>query len=501
MILSAIKSMKSQYFKYSAVHVLGAGYTGIISLLTIPILLAKLGPIAYGFIAIMLVVKELLSVFDFGLALASRNEIARRVDVADSPKLFILSIEFVYYGIGLLLSTCLWLWLEKGLNLWMDLSTIDQEEIKWLVLYFSISFACIWPTTLYKNLLQSINEHTTHNVINALVVTLRNPVIILVLLLVSPSLKVYWFCYMLTSFVELVLYVYFVRARFDIWALPKLYAQGAREITAILSFSLGIGLSSFVSIFIRQIDRILVSRYFGLETTGYYTTILALASLLSKLAAPITRAVLPSLVRLNAEGNKNELLRVYSKHSTMIAAAAFPVAMVFITHSESILSIWLRGTANPDFTVTFVLLSFSYVLYSLSDMPIISYLVASKSFKLAGLRLIVLPTISISVYILISLYGIVGASIGVLAGSACLFVLLIFLSKNHAIQLSWKREMGQALLPIIGSVITIYLPAKIMNFADMHFVAWWVLVAFGLVGYALFLFATRGFKVLDREVN
>ena len=66
-------SLKSKYFKYSIANIFSVGYMGVISLITTPILLSKMGAAAFGFVAVLLLVKELLAVFDCGLALASRT--------------------------------------------------------------------------------------------------------------------------------------------------------------------------------------------------------------------------------------------------------------------------------------------------------------------------------------------------------------------------------------------------------------------------------------------
>lgn len=394
-------------------NAVGQVWAAVMGLIAVPIYIHFLGVEAYGLVAFFASLQALLSVLDLGLGTTANREVARRLphpEKADETQDLVRTLEVIYVVIGVVIAVVIVASAAWFIDSWISEASISRSTLRLAVVVFGISLGVRWPVSLYAGVLMGTERQVRLNAASIAIATLRTVGAILVLALISASLVAFLLWYLVANAVELA-----VMATMAWSALPKGTRPAAPTpglLRGIWRFSASISGNSLLATFLKQSDRLLITKLLPLRFLGYYAAANAAGSGLSMLARPVATAALPRFTALLAKGENSRLGESYHRLSQAVAVVVAPVGTILIFFAEDILRLWTR---SPDIATnaatTFAVFGFANLLNALMQVPFALQLAA-------GITWIAIMNNAISVvlllpfmYLLIQRFGIAGAGL------------------------------------------------------------------------------------------
>jgi O-antigen/teichoic acid export membrane protein len=110
-------------------------------------------------------------------------------------------------------------------------------------------------------------------------------------------------------------------------------------------YSIGVSAILLMLTLLSQLDRVVLSRLVTLDVFGNYMLAVTVTGALGYLAAPVTGALYPRLVRAYTQNDQVELTRNYHLCSQLVNFLVIPAAAVLVFFAQPVLGAW---TGNPD---------------------------------------------------------------------------------------------------------------------------------------------------------
>lgn len=129
----------------------------------------------------------------------------------------------------------------------------------------------------------------------------------------------------------------------------------------ILNFSWKVQASSISHVMIFQIDRILLSRYLGLESVAYYEIGSTAASYARSFLAAVISPLCPAASELSARKEFSLITGLYNRSFKLIAMLALPLCLLVIALARPFIAVWV-GPGFDLAAVTLQLLMPAYVI-------------------------------------------------------------------------------------------------------------------------------------------
>lgn len=330
----------------------GRAWTGLISLVFVPLYIKFLGIEAYGLIGIYLSLVALLSVLDMGLSATLSRELARlsaSPDTEREARNLVRTMELVYWGIGIAIGAGIYLLASPIARYWVNVQPSSVSTVEEAVTIMGFVAALEWPVALYAGGLMGLQRQVSLNAVRAGMATVQSGGAVLILWLVSPTITAYFKWQILVSAAQTLF------LGICLWsALPA----GAGEKSAFRrelllknwKFAAGMtGISVLVTV-LTQLDKVILSRLLTLEMFGYYVLAFSVAGALTHIVNPIFSALFPRFSQLVAEMKEAELSVLYHKGCRLLSAIVVPVAITLALFSKEILTIWMGDSMTANHT-------------------------------------------------------------------------------------------------------------------------------------------------------
>ena len=362
------------------------GYLVVLQFALVPILLKYLGGEAYGLIGIYIALIAALNIFDMGLSPALLRELSRLSASRDSENLMrktVTTLESVYFVIAIFIIGIFYFGAPLITEYWLNKTTLPAETITACLRLNGLQCAMQFLTNYYTNGLNGLQRMITSN--GALVInhTLRALAGFFVLIVMSADIKVYFFSKFLSTFLGFIMTAFLLyralpvelNSALRLNAFDRFKSRFSLErINACKRFAGGMAITSLLTFFIMQIDKIILTRLVTLEQFGYYTVAISVAITLSASGVIISRAILPIMTKLVAGNEIEALKKLYLNSSALVGWLILPISGTLILFSHQFLTLYLGNTKSvfyiePIFEVLmigFALHGLMYVPYSLS---------------------------------------------------------------------------------------------------------------------------------------
>ncbi len=362
---------------------LGNGYVVILQFALVPLLLKYLGPEAYGLIGIYITLLAALNMLDMGLSPALSRELARLSALPNSAILMrstVTTLECVYFVIALLIVSIFYVCAPWVAEHWLNNNNLPTETISTCLRLMGVQCALQFLTNYYINGLNGLQRMVRANSVLALNHTLRAIAGLFVLITMSANVQIYFFSQTLLTFVGLLITAIAlykalpVGAKSDDLTLNLVQKFKLRfnleRFNACKRFAAGMAITSVLTFFILQTDKIILSKLVTLEQFGYYTVAINIAMTIGGGAALISRSVLPRMTQLVAVNDTDALKNLYLKSSALVAWVVLPIAGLLIAFNHQFLTLYL-GNADRVMYVApaFTLLMAGYAVHSLMYVP------------------------------------------------------------------------------------------------------------------------------------
>ena len=439
-------------------NLIGKGWSAILSIIVIPVYIHFMGIESYGLIGFFITLLALFSILDIGISQTINREMARLIalpEKAQEIRNLVRTLEILNWIIAISIGILMF-FLAKPIALyWIQSAKPDYQTVYYVLILMGLSIMFQWPSTFYSGAMIGLQKQVLLNVILAGMATLRCVGAILILWMVSPTIKTFFMW-------QIIIYAFQAMIMaLVLWSnLPKT-GNGAVFQVFLLSniwrFAAGMGGIAIISLIISQVDKFILSKLLTLEAFGYYSLAVVAATSFSFLMGPLVTAIYPRFTQLVAVKNKETLKQVYHSGCQLMAVLIIPIALFIAFFAKEIILLWTQNpitAENIHLLVTF--LAISTMFNGLAHIPL-SLQYAHGRTRLVfyisiGMVIIMIP----GIFLMTHYFGAVGATVILMVINLLYMVTItqlvhrnIFPEENR----SWY--INDAGLPLITALISI----------------------------------------------
>lgn len=328
---------------------LGQGWTTIIGIIFIPIYINYLGMEAYGLIGAFAMLLAWLTLLDLGMTPTMNREMARfssGAHTARSIRELLFSIEVICYSVAILIGVAIWGTSDWVAENWLRADKIPVEDVALALTVMGAVLSLRLVEGLYRGAILGLQQQVWFNSINALLATIRALGAIAVLAWISPTIAYFFLWQGLVSLFSLGIMALHLHRKLPQSTDTIRFSKAA--IKGIWKFARSMFITTFLTLLLTQVDKVLLSSLLTLEAFGYYTLATTVASGLSQLVGPIAQACYPKFTQLISNHDQPALVRTYHQAAKLMTVMLVPGALVLIFFSEELLLIW---TGNRDLAI------------------------------------------------------------------------------------------------------------------------------------------------------
>lgn len=423
----------------------------IISIICIPIIINKLGDAKYGTLTIALAFIGYFNLFDLGLGKAITKLISERIGQGLNHEIKDI------FKTGVILTSALGAFGGLLFFLVSEPITVHYlkppedfiEEVLSGLTYLSIGIPFAILINSFRGLLEALHEFKKITLIQ-IIMGLATYSGIIALLFFTLNLKI------LIGYLSLMKIVHFVvYSIISTIKLREIETKSSFKIThmkKLFGFGGWVTVSTVVGPLMTIFDRLVIGSKEGMESVAYYSTSSEIINRVGVLPNAIVAVLFPVFSR-NKEIEMHKNHKVYTSSFEFLLLMGSFFIMIFIGLGYEILSVWINNG--------FALKSF-FILQILSVGALFNYIARVPSIFIQGMgrpditakfHVLELFVYLYLLFVLINLYGIVGAAL-----AACIRMIMdfIFLHFYSVVKFKTTLELKSLLLGAIIPILFSY---------------------------------------------
>ena len=266
----------------------GNAWTGLISLVFVPMYIHFLGIEAYGLVGVFAMMQSILGLLDMGLSATITREMARLSVLpgqSEETRNLIRSLEVICWGVAVLIGIIVVSASPYITHYWLKTGQLPSETVDHALCAMGFAMALQWPSAFYAGGLVGLQRQITLNVVTAGMGSLRGAGAVLVLWLINPTIDAFFKWQILISAATT-----FMLAVCMWRCLPRVAKRPMfqlRLLKGVWRFAAGMSGISILAAILTQVDKVILSRMLTLEMFGYYTLAGVVAMSLYRLSGPV----------------------------------------------------------------------------------------------------------------------------------------------------------------------------------------------------------------------
>lgn len=446
----------------------GQFWSALMGMAFIPLYIKYLGIESYGLIGVFTMLTTWLSLLDMGLTPTLGREMARFSAGATNPKYLrnlLRSVEIISISVGIFVSIGIALSSNWIATSWLKSQNLPIGTIKSSIVIMGIVSSLKFVEGIFKSCIVGLQRQVLFNIIDASTSTIRGLGAVLILSLFSPTIQAFFIWQIIISILNVAILSFYTYS-----SIPKVNEPSRFSIEALKSikkFAGGIVGGTFLTFFLTQIDKILLSKLLSLQEFGYYTLAIGVGGATLIFASPITQAWFPRMSQMHAENNEKKLIESFHFGSQIITVLMGSISFVIIFFSKTFLFVWTNNIElSSKLSLILSIVVFGNLMSGLNSMPYtaqLSYGWTSLSVNIKIFTVIVaLPLIYFSTLH----FGTIGATIvWLLVSSSYLVISAILMFKKIMITEMWSWVIKDILIPISASLVISFLLSIILEFS------------------------------------
>lgn len=319
----------------------GAGWSAAIQLACVPLYIKFMGIEAYGLVGFYLMLQAMIQVLDLGLSPTMNREMARcsvQPEKAAEARDLVRTLEAGYWVIGLAIGTVILAAASPIAKHWIKASAIPVHDVQQAVMLMGVLAVFQWPVSFYQGGLMGLHRQVLFSVLKIVMVTLSHGGAVLILWLVSPTIRAFLLWQVLVSVLYAMLIALFL------WTSLPPSGRAPRfdpnVVRNIWRFAAGVSGITLIGLILTQLDKVFLSKLLNLKMFGYYMLAWVVANGLWLITSAVFNVVFPRLSALVAMGDEDKLKLSYHRGSQLMAVLVLPVAAVLSLFSFDILRLW-----------------------------------------------------------------------------------------------------------------------------------------------------------------
>lgn len=391
---------------------LGQGWTALMGLAFVPLYIKYLGIEAYGLIGLFAILTAWLSLLDMGMTPVLGREMARFTGGGHTPESIrdlLRSIELVAIVIAGIIAGGMTLGADWLAGSWLKAEKLPVPVVAQAFAIMGMVTAMRFVEGLYRSCIIGLQRQVLFNVVNSAMATLRGLGSVGILVWLSPTIFAFFLWQGVVSVVTVAL---LAAITYD--KLPKIErtAQFSPDsLRMVWKFAGGMMLTTFLSLLLTQVDKIILSRLLTLSEYGYYTLATVVAGALFVLITPITQAWYPRLCEYKVHENHVALVDAFHKGSQLVSVGAGSIAIVLIMFSETVLLLWTHDSELAKNVAPLLsLLVLGNLCNGLMHIPYQTQLAFGWTSLTAKINIFAVLMIVPAIYWITPLYGAKGAA-------------------------------------------------------------------------------------------
>jgi O-antigen/teichoic acid export membrane protein len=434
----------------------GSIWTGLMSLVFIPVYVQLIGIEAYGLVGFFLTLQSMFAVLDLGLSTTLNREFARLsafpAAQIDQRRL-LRTIETIYWAIAFLNAAVVIACARPISASWLQREELPLPVVVQAVMTMGVVLLFQWPLSMYSGGLLGLQKQVSLNIINAGMATLRGVGAILALWLVAPTLQVFFAWQVIVSALHTGTVAVVLRraiggtsgSSFDFSVLASVWR-----------FAGGLVGISVISTGITQVDKLVVSRLLPLTDLGYYTLAGAVALSIYRIISPLFASLFPRFSQLVAAGEESALAALYHRSCETLAVVVLPAAVFLAFFSREVLVLWTQDPLMAEQThVIMTILVIGTAMNGLMTLPYavqLAYGWTRLAFTYNAISVVIMFP---AAYLLTRAWGAVGASVGWMVYNAVGVLLLPLLMHRRVLKGEqgrfYRTDIGMPLAAAVGA--------------------------------------------------
>jgi O-antigen/teichoic acid export membrane protein len=444
---------------------------GLLSLVIfIPFYIDMLGEKQYGIVGFYIIMVSFLAFFDMGFSASINREMAKsKTREEKSNILFTYQILFSIIAIIILL-----LLIANSYNIthhWLNLNglTFDYHLIITLIAF---SLALQFPATLYVNSLMGLEKQVEANIIQISWGALRGVSTICVLYFYESSLSSFFIAQLISNLIYvLVLYI-------RTWAHLNINTASFKfsVLYETWKYALTMAIIGVLSLYVIQLDRFYVSKFYDIEYIGFYSIAITYASIPTILAFTVSKALFPRMVRQFSADKDSEFVNEYLKINQYFYLAIFPVSILLISLSSQLIFYWTGSQEVVDkIGLVAVILVASQSINALTVLPY--NLALSNAYLKVNFVFILISIFVLSILIfLLGQKSIVWVALCVLLTQLSIFIPYIYsIHYKLASKIKWKWFLN-LLLPMFVSMFFVIINQWVYDVYSISVIQYFIIV-------------------------
>jgi O-antigen/teichoic acid export membrane protein len=322
-------------------------YLAVLALVMLPVYLQRLGPEAYGLIALFMVLQVWFQLLDAGLTPTLARETARHragaLSAADLRQL-LRALEGLFGLLALAAGAALFLGAGFVATHWLNVEQLPHSEVVLCVQLMALCMALRLLGELYRGVITGFERFAWLAGAQAAFGTLRL-VAVLPFMAWAGGSPSHFFGFQLMAMAAetalLMAQAYRLAPRAGLagtgWSLAPL--------RGVLSFSLAMSMASIVWVTLSQVDKLLLSGLLTLADYGAFSLAATAASAVLLVSGSLAEVLMPRLTQLQAQGSGHAVQALYSRATQWAGMAAWSLACVLAAFAERVLWVWTGDTA------------------------------------------------------------------------------------------------------------------------------------------------------------
>ena len=404
----------------------GQIYVTLIGVALVPMYVKYMGVEAYGLIGFYAMLQTWFTLLDMGLTPTMTRETARfrgSAVGALSLRTLLRALEGIFVGVAVLGAVAMVAGSGLIAGSWLKLRQLPVKEVQHALILIGLIIALRWVSDLYRGVINGFERLVWLSTFNILIATLRFVLVIPLFIFVGTS-PTHFFGYQLVLAIGEVVILVIKTYRL----MPKMQAGQKvhwdwQPLRGVLSFSLAMAFASLVWVLVTQTDKLMLSKLLPLSEYAYFTLAVLVASGVMVISVPISGALMPRMVSLNAQCDEVALIRLYRNATQMMAVMVIPTTLVLALFSEQVMWAWtgdieIARKAAPVLTLyalgngVLALSAFPYYLqFAKGDLKL--HLIGSGVFVVVLIPALILATLR---------YGVTGAGYAWLGSNVVYFL-------------------------------------------------------------------------------
>ena len=448
------------FARNAAFNIVGEAITFCIAVISVPLVVRRLGTDAFGILSIAWVVLGYMSLFDLGLARATTKFVAECISTSEDQKIPSLiwtsvSLQFLL-GIvsGALLAVNSRLLAERIFKIPGPLA----GEARTAFLFLAIAVPMVLVTNSLRGSLEAAQRF---NLINYIKIPTNVLMFSAPLLLIPFSGRLSSIVLLMTFFRLLAMLAFLNFCR------PLLRQANLRPSAVIhvlkrlVKYGGWVTVSNITGPLLLYGDRFAIGALLSVTALAYYTGAADMVNRTVVIPASLGTTLFPAFSSLEAAGAREKLVDIYGRSLKYLVVVMGPVLLLVAVFSRDILQVWLGPVFARQSTVTLQILTLGVFINSFGIFPYSLLQGVGRPDVTAIFHLLELPIHLGLVWLLVPRMGITGAAIAVavrlLIDAALIFGACHWLG-FASLRAVHKRGVTKSILALILISVAMFAP-------------------------------------------